>query len=170
MTTFLIIAKMFVWLLTIVGLQSITRGIMGSLNEKIAHSMKDILDFVLNENKKGGTYKIEEIEKETNSFFLIQHKKIRLGFITRIVGYFEIVLFSVFTYVLVCLSEEFLPILNFLAVAVSGWLAIKIFGSYQQWSGAIFGRATFYVFLIGSLMNIIGAIAITIVFSDALFR
>jgi hypothetical protein len=55
---------------------------------------------------------------------------------------------------------DFYEIIKTLSLVISGWVALKIFGNFQQWSGAVFGRATFYSFLIGTFLNIGSAILI----------
>jgi hypothetical protein len=122
------------------------------LNKKIKSKM-----LLMMAAHKEDTYS-KILTDEIRPFELVGEKKQELYIITKIIGYFEFFLFFTSTLILFSLQAKGLDILQTLGVLISGWLAIKIFGSYQQWSGPVFGRATFYVFLTGSLLNILFAV------------
>ena len=94
----------------------------------------------------------EEIENLDN----IKIKRGKLGRITQAIGYFEFIFFAAFVLLAILfLRESFVNMFFQLIPIAGGWIALKVFGSYQQWSGAVFGRASFYIFLLGSILNII---------------
>lgn len=113
--------------------------------------------------KQGNRYYKDLIEKEVHPFLLLREKREGLGFITRLIGWFEIVLFAGLLVLILQFPSNIsspVDVVKILGGAFAGWLAIKVVGSYGQWSGPVFGRATFYLFLIGSIANFVGAILI----------
>lgn len=149
----------------IIGIEKITSEIVRFLYKRIKKSMTRITE---KEAENGNPKTIQALEEETKPFQLLELKKEDLGFITKIIGYLEI---SIFFYITILLSRSNTNLLDqtrFIGVAITGWLALKIFGGYQQWSGRVFGRATFYTFLIGSFINIGGAIIIGLATKDLL--
>lgn len=71
--------------------------------------------------------------------------------------YIEVGLFSILTVVMLTSGESVAEIVEFLGIASSVWLSLKVVGNHQQWSYPYLGRATFYVFLIGSIASILRA-------------
>lgn len=139
-------------------LQEITSRVVRVLNKSVEHFIE------IKKNKKENVEeftKNDNFEKEIEGFELIQGKKEYLGFITKIIGYFEVTFFIVLTVIILKYSPE-----NYIYIlSVAGaWIGLKIFGSYQQWSGVVLGRATFYIFLIGSIINIVGSIALGLIY------
>jgi len=51
-----------------------------------------------------------------------------------------------------------------LLTTLGAWLAIKTVGSYQNWGDPRLGRATYYRFLIGTLLNIVFGIVLGFIF------
>jgi hypothetical protein len=92
---------------------------------------------------------------EQGNIRAINLKKAELFYITKIIAHFEFFIFGVATFFLLKPDEQHLQnsILSLLTI-IAGWMAIKIFGNYGQWSGPILGRATYYLFLLGSFSNI----------------
>ena len=120
--------------------------------QSLVHLLNNSVEsFIKSQEDKEGNIKDIEFKKEADGFKLFQVKKIHLGYITKIIGYFESFFFIIVTAVILFngLGVEMLPTI------AGGWIALKIFGNFQQWSGVVLGRATFYIFLIGSLVNII---------------
>lgn len=141
-------------LVSIYVLQEITSRVVRTLNKNVGHFI---------EAKKNETEFAEndDFKKEIQGFKLIQNKKDYLGFITKIIGYFEAIFFIVLTIIIL----KYSPLNNTFIVSVAGaWIGLKIFGSYQQWSGVVLGRTTFYIFLIGSIINIIGSIVLGLIY------
>ena len=104
-----------------------------------------------------------KLEEEIKNFELIKEKKKYLSLLTSIIGCFELVFFGCTVaslYFLDGAPETLFGKIQVFILVISGWFVIKVVGNYQQWSGAVFGRATFYVFLIGSFINILGAVAV----------
>jgi small-conductance mechanosensitive channel len=96
------------------------------------------------------------ITKEVANLKFIKIKKEKLGFITKIIGVIEIALFAFLVILLIKkYNNQFSNGLIFDYVKLfGGWIAIKTLGNYGQWSGAVLGRACFYVFLLGTLLNV----------------
>lgn len=113
----------------------------------------------------------KEDDEEYKNFDKIQAKKQRLGIITKCVGYFEFELFSILPFLLLTHSQggDLKSFMQLLPIA-GGWIALKIFGNYEQWSGAVFGRSYFYVFLLESILNIGIALAIGWSLFNLIFR
>lgn len=78
-----------------------------------------------------------------------------LQVITFAIGTIETIFFYGITfYLLHILKFSFFETLNYIFRIYAGWIAIKVIGQYQLWSGELLGRATFYIFLIGSMVNL----------------
>lgn len=107
----------------------------------------------------------KKLEEEISNFFLLEKKKKSLGIITKIIGWIELVLFAFLTIVITRNEQRPIEILQFLGLASSGWTALKVFGSYYQWSGAILGRTSYYIFFIGTLLSILAGIIIGYAFN-----
>lgn len=71
--------------------------------------------------------------------------------------YVEVALFSGLTIVMLTSGESLAEVVEFLGVASSVWLSLKVVGNHQQWSRPYLGRATFYAFLLGSIASILRA-------------
>ena len=82
----------------------------------------------------------------------------RLCFITKLISYFEAVLIMSLSYFIFLSDKPTVDAVMLILSAVAGWMAIKIIGNYSQWSDYAIGRSTYYVFLIGSILNILIAI------------
>ncbi len=80
--------------------------------------------------------------------------------LVKIVGCLEIIFFSILTLCALVKYRHF----NFeeLKIAIGAWLTLKVIGNYKQWSDAILGRAIFYVFLLGTMINLILGILVGI--------
>lgn len=74
--------------------------------------------------------------------------------IMRIVAYIEFLSFFSVAFFLTRSDKNVKANITLALTIVAGWLAIKIFGNYGQWSGPILGRVTYYLFLLGSFANI----------------
>ena len=146
--------------LAAVGWQEIIGKLMKWINERISRSMAEVMQHAETEKETYGTDSLIRLRQEVEPFSLVSIKRRKLGFITKIIGYLEMAGFAYLTILLLISNKNLLEISQTLGIAISSWIALKIFGSYQQWSGPVFGRATFYTFLIGSIANIAGAIMI----------
>jgi hypothetical protein len=85
-----------------------------------------------------------------------------LRFIRSYIGWLEIIFFAALTFVL-CKYGNLTNIVDgykIVGVSASAWITLKIFGNYQQWGTPIVGRVLFYIFLIGTIMNISAAVAL----------
>lgn len=134
-------------------LQTITQSLVRSLNNSVEKLIKSH-----GSDEKGP--KNAEFEREASSFMLFQTKKTHLRYITKIIGYFESFLFVMVTTIILFRGEN----LGLVLTISGGWIALKIFGNYQQWSSVVLGRALFYIFLIGSLFNIILSILLGVLY------
>lgn len=135
--------------------QGVVRSCMYFFNSRIEKSMDTIATELENDD-----YKETLIQNEIEPFKLIKFKKSQLGFISKAVGAIELFIFYALTLTLYITEVSDVEKLQYVITIFFAWMALKIFGNYQQWSGAIFGRATFYAFLIGSILNIGGAVAV----------
>jgi len=77
-----------------------------------------------------------------------------------LISIIEILIFSIITIILFIKSIELNIIFLILAKYAGGWIAIKMIGNYYKWSLFIIGRTSFYIFLIGSILNISLSIAL----------
>ena len=115
--------------------------------------------------------KLAGLDKESAMlYFIVKRHTGKEGlFIRKMIAYIELLLFGGLAFLLYKETHRVLDINNIkiLLTAFAGWMAIKIFGNYAQWSGTIFGRSTYYIFLIGSVFN--AFIAITIGFLLSFF-
>lgn len=106
----------------------------------------------------------KSISQEIENLKIFEDKRVKLSFITKIISITEFIVFATSVIILVIHHKNdyyqvFLDVSKFLGV----WLAIKTLGSYGQWSAIIFGRASFYTFLICTLINIFFAIILGLV-------
>jgi len=158
------IIKIIILLLVVAGRQYLIRKLVDCLNKRIDESDKHIRAYLASEEGKKEIkekgYKTADFYKESTGLFLIKKKKEKLNFITTIIGVIEVVLFGGLTFILIQENYDFYKIFVILTPLIVGWIALKIFGSYRQWSGAVFGRSCFYIFFIGSIFNIVIAVII----------
>ena len=189
------IALSIILILSAVGIQSIVGWIVKTINNQIKETFEKLekhvekLNSIIRDPKKinlkdsleidkadhnimyliknGRLNMLEDFQKEHFNFALILKKKESVGYITKVVGYFELALFAGLTVLLIKFTGGGSVFMGFreFAILAGGWIALKIFGGYQQWSGAVLGRAYFYNFLVGSIANIMLAAAIGFVFA-----
>lgn len=166
-----IFIKIIIVLLAMVGSQFIMRWIISYLCKKIDKSINRIYEIYesieKNPNKetragaKLGKYNFDDFFKEITAIFLVKQKKRELNFITTIIGAAEILIFAGLTILVIKTPNlDILEGVNEVGKFSGAWIALKIIGGYRPWTGAVFGRAYFYVFLIGSILNIMFAIII----------
>jgi len=149
--------------LAVTGAQFLVRKLVGKLNHDILGTFQNLKEYLPEFNKKykNGQEMAKAFLKESYNFELIQKKKDTVGYITILIGSFEILFFGALTILLLrYLGGSVLSIFREITIFAGGWIALKIFGGYQQWSGAVLGRAYFYTFLLGSIINIITAVVI----------
>lgn len=153
MEIFLIIIISIAYILII---QLLVGRVVNNFYDKVAETA---IELQKKKNTDEGRIKYKEsgIDKEADDIKMIKEKKKELGFITITVGIFEILGFGFLTVLLLgkyIYAEVFIALFKY----IGGWIAIKALGNYGQWSGAILGRACFYIFIIGTFLNIISAI------------
>lgn len=146
--------KYTIIILSVVGIQSLTRMLVNRLSSKVNDSLKPLAKEA---KKLSKLYKHKEL---INSFFqekfdneLIRKKRRKLAGITIAIGIVEN-LFFIFLTLIFLQRSGFDSIFIEIPKYVVGWIALKVFGNYQQWSGTIIGRSTFYIFLLGSIVSI----------------
>lgn len=151
----------FVFVLLFLGVQTLVRFVNEWLGSRIEGFVKAC-------EGAGIPKEIEQdFKKEIETFKFLKLKKElnKLGLITVLIGLVEFCIFVPLTMVILQrYGLNIFEVVKNIGIVTSGWIALKIFGSYSQWSGAILGRSTFYIFLISSLLNIILAISIGIIF------
>jgi hypothetical protein len=117
--------------------------------------------------KDKNEYKESDIRKEAANLDVVKAKKRKLGFITCIIGTGELLVFGSLVAILIENYQfNFLDKVGIFFKFLGVWVGIKTLGNYQQWAGAIFGRACFYLFIIGTLLNILFAIGFGMILSS----
>lgn len=127
--------------------------------ELLSRLLKSFMEIGYKEVKNGlsAVDEPKKDHKELETIKALEIFKKKTGRIKRIVAYIEFLGFFTVAFFLTrpgntsALSHK--NVISILAI-VAGWMAIKIFGNYGQWSGPIAGRATYYLFLLGSFANI----------------
>ena len=106
-----------------------------------------------------------ELRKEVSNLRTVKDKKELLGFITIVISLIEVIIFS---FLLIFLKKEYgqdtFEIVSSFSKFFGVWVVVKTIGNFGQWSGPNLGRASFYVFLIGTLLNIASAILLGLAF------
>lgn len=138
-----------------IGIQTLVGQCIYWVNSRIGKLEKDILE-------AAEAHAVKEEAVREFSIFKANIKAVKRGLkiIRTTIGAFELVLFATFTVIAIeayGLSKSF-EVVKFIGISASGWIALKIFGNYQQWSGPFLGRPIFYIFLIGSILNIAGGV------------
>lgn len=102
----------------------------------------------------------QELLEEVRNFKKIRKAKDKFDLLRFIIGVLESAFFIFIA--IIFLNKEGLGAGFFLIIAkaAGAWIALKIFGNYSQWKGMIMGRAHFYIFLIGSLLNILFSVIV----------
>jgi len=143
---------------TILGIQCFLRFFVDILNRFIKSNCEIYLesDFckVNLENKA-----CIDLVDAVGTFDLIEKTKTKIGLITNMIGIIEVILFAGLTIVLLFKGDWFTT-LQTLGAFSGGWIALKIVGNYKHWESAVAGRASFYVFFAGSLLNIFLSIVV----------
>src|SRR6185295_210731 len=90
--------------------------------------------------------RINEIKYGGGSEMYIEYRTRKLGYITHIVGWLEIIFFATFIF---SLFKEGVDIekVNLFFTIFGGWLFIKTLVNYDQWSHKRVGKAYFYISL-----------------------
>ena len=101
----------------------------------------------------------KSISQEVENLKIFENQRVKLSFITKIISVTEFIVFATLVIILFVhyknnYYQVFFDVSKFLGV----WLAIKTLGSYGQWSAVIFGRASFYTFLLCTLINVFFAV------------
>lgn len=110
-----------------------------------------------------------QLKQEIDNLNIFKVKREKLFFITKTVSFIEF--FAFFIAIVIFKSHHISNFEVFLSISkfAGAWFAIKSVGSYGQWSGSILGRATFYTFLLGTIMNIGIAVLLGLVSYKFLF-
>jgi hypothetical protein len=118
------------------------------------------------ENLSSGFEGNDKLNQEVKDLRTLEERKRHLGLLTNLVGALE---FGAFHYLtLLKLSGNSSTLLDGASIItlVFAWVGIKTVGNYQQWAGGNFGRAMFYVFLLGTFINIFLAVLGAYIFSS----
>ncbi len=147
---FFIFIFWFIWLALS---QFSVKNFLNWLNAKINDYLPEAEKLDGEAGRKG--YNTEDFKKELANFYVIRQKRKKLWIFTTIVGALETIVFSglALLYLKKFGVDPFETVVTMLKFT-AGWIAMKTFGNYQQWSGAVFGRLFFYIFIIGSILNI----------------
>ena len=147
-------------LLIFIPLSYALQGLIRSILD-VLHSSVKLKIYELKKSKK------LQLTKDDGDLLQIyeNHEEIRknMSFLTKIISYMESVI--IFTATIYIFSDLYITLektMHLLAI-VAGWLTIKTIGSFGQWSDKYLGRTNFYLFLIGTAMNIILSIIIGII-------
>lgn len=160
MSTILLVITILIFLMGFFTAKKLVRFVIKKLDDRIEN--------YIDEEKPGKRFEVAEndIEKEIAIFRILLRKKreTKLGSITVIIGFIEFLTFTMFTTIILLntdnLSQNLYQVVSRIGIVIPAWIALKIFGGYKQWSGAILGRSTYYIFLIGSIINILAGIFI----------
>jgi len=134
-------------------IQSIVGFVVRELNEIVINNARVYFQEHKHNNKL-------RKELEVTGVLCKDDVTLRQNFITRIIGIIELFIFSSFSYMLIISKQGLEHCFVSITTVILGWIALKIFGNYQQWKGPYLGRASYYVFLIGSLLNILLSISL----------
>jgi len=130
--------------------QICARFVTGSLLNKIKSTLKELV--------KKEELKPNSLDDDLSNLKIIEEKKKSLSFITIIIGIIEFIIFCLISIFIILKNlNNFLDMPVPFVQVLGGWLAIKTIGNYNQWSSPILGRAYFYTFFIGTMVNIIFA-------------
>lgn len=77
----------------------------------------------------------------------------KLWYLTKFVSYFESIFVASVAYLSIIHKGLFEGMVMTLYV-IAAWMAIKVFGNYGQWADSVVGRVYYYIFIIGSILNI----------------
>jgi hypothetical protein len=97
------------------------------------------------------------ISEERAILEILSHRRNKKFDLNLVIANIEFALIAGSTFVILNkfgdkIDYDFLSRIAFIVLA---WMGIKVIGNYGQWKRPIFGRSTFYVFLIGTTANII---------------
>ena len=113
-------------------------------------------------NEEEKRQKINEIRYEGGSEIHTKYRKRKLGFITQIVGWSEIIFFVVLIFFLLGDSSLKIEKLSLFFQILGGWIFVKTIVHYDQWAKKREGKAYFYISLFGTFLNIIFGVGIAI--------
>jgi len=82
------------------------------------------------------------------------YRSSRVQNLAKLIGSVELLIFGSISFYGVHRPDSVSEYVRRLLPILAGWIAIKVIGNYSQWSGHILGRATYYIFLLGTLINI----------------
>jgi len=103
--------------------------------------------------KKKLPYKDLQREKQLLDSLNISRSS-RVQELAKLIGSVELLIFGSISFYGVYKPDSASEYARRLLPILAGWIAIKVIGNYSQWSGHILGRATYYIFLLGTLINI----------------
>jgi hypothetical protein len=133
--------------------QFLVKNFLNWLNSRINNYLPEA-ERLAKEAEANG-YRADDFKRELANFYVIKQKRKKLWLFAATIGAFETIVFSCLT--VLYLNKFGLDPLRTVVIMIqfgAGWVAMKTFGNYQQWSGAVFGRLFFYIFIIGSILNI----------------
>lgn len=152
------------WLTDILGwFQDSTKRAIDKMKEREVQEIRE--SRLIEEIEK--PLKIIKIEEEdSGSEKYIEYRTRELGYITRIVGWLEIIFFAGLVYFILKYTNisSSLDRVNSFFTIFGGWIFIKTIVNYDQWSHKRAGKAYFYISLFGTFLNILLAVAIGILF------
>ncbi|MFH0792096.1 MAG: hypothetical protein V1905_02685 [bacterium] len=132
--------------------QWFVRSLLGWLNGQVEKSIPDLK--ITADKMKAEGADTENFEEEIAGIYLVRHKRKQLWIFASIIGAMETVFFVSATLVtLIVFFPDPFEAMSTIIKFVAGWLAMKSIGSYRQWTGTVFGRIYYYIFIIGSLAN-----------------
>lgn len=116
---------------------------VGHLNKKTENSLESI------------RCSDEKLNQSITSFSFSKEVSDKTNFLTCLVSFIEALFYFGLT---ILFFKEFNfsteNIIHFLQI-IGGWLGIKTLGNFGQWADEHLGRASFYLYLIGSLLNLV---------------
>lgn len=160
------IVSIAAFLVLIVLTQYIMGAIIRSLNACINRTALRALTKINNgdiklRNKKN----IDCVTNTLDEHEISQHNKDGFRIIITTIGLIENLMFMTATVALFIAKQPDLA--EKLFKLGFAWIGIKTLGSYNLWTNSHYSRANFYVFLIGSVINIVISIGLGILFGLA---
>ncbi len=144
--------------LGLIASQCIIKCILKNLNKKTKDSLESI------------RCSDEKLNQSITSFSFSKEVSDKTNFLTCLVSFIEALFYFGLT---ILFFKEFNfsteNIIHFLQI-IGGWLGIKTLGNFGQWADEHLGRASFYLYLIGSLLNLLFSFFIGLAVCYLLFK
>lgn len=120
------------------------------------------IEKVLQQIEKNLRNKDKDLLDSIESFKKHELKKSKMKFLTSTISYLESFFIFTVTILLFYNLDFYTERIFMLLQVIGGYVGIKTIGSFGQWNDKYLGRTSFYLFLLGTIINIILSVAIGI--------